>query len=95
MAVRCKIHRAAPILLLSLATATSGAAEVPRGQMLYENHCRQCHGSVAHTRSDRKVRSLEGLERMVWRWQEVLELEWTAAEVAAVVDYLNQRFYHF
>lgn len=68
---------------------------VPRGQMLYENHCMLCHESVVHVRGDRRLRSLPELRATVSSWADYLHLQWGSEEVDDVVTYLNGRHYGF
>lgn len=67
----------------------------PRGEMLYSNHCLNCHESVVHIREQRRVRNLVTLRETVARWSQELGLKWTADEVEDVVLYLNMRYYHY
>lgn len=76
-------------------SAGAAAANVERGQLLYENHCTVCHTSVAHVRSGRKAHSLADIRKQVLRWSKHLDLKWGADEVSDVVDYLNQNYYQF
>jgi len=64
-----------------------------RGQMLYENHCQECHTSVVHIRERHRVRSMDDLEHWVKRWAGTLKLPWNVDDIHDVVDYLNQRYY--
>jgi cytochrome c5 len=64
-----------------------------RGQMLYENHCQDCHTSVVHVREMRRVHSVNDLEHWVKRWAETLKLSWGKDEINDVVNYLNQQYY--
>ena len=95
---------AALVMLLAAGTAgaeadvapalASDAAGAPdRGQMLYENHCRGCHVSVVHIRSNRKAASLEAVRWEVARWSSELQLDWRNEEIADVVEYLDREFY--
>ena len=68
---------------------------VSRGELLYENHCIACHESTAHIRHDRRAKSLPALEGWVIRWSNQQRLNWNAAEITDVVDYLNRRYYKF
>lgn len=77
------------------AGAASAAETVERGQALYENHCADCHKTIAHTRESRLVRNMGQLEQQVDRWQANQNLGWSAEDKAAVVQYLNRRFYKF
>jgi len=66
-----------------------------RGQLLYENHCMVCHTSVVHVREKRQADSTNELYSWVLRWVIERKLEWQRAEIEAVVDYLNKRYYKF
>ena len=46
---------------LLLLVSPLAAQEFERGQALYENHCRSCHESWAHTREGRHVRTVSEL----------------------------------
>lgn len=67
--------------------------ELPRGQLLYENHCQGCHQSVLHIRNNRRAKTVAELKGWVLRWSGELRLGWQAEEVEDVVQYLNRRFY--
>lgn len=64
-----------------------------RGQMLYENHCMQCHESVLHIRERRAVKTLPELRASVTHWAGEAMAPWRAEEIAEVVRYLNDRYY--
>ncbi len=68
---------------------------VPRGQLLYENHCTACHESAAHVRDARRADSLPVLRGWVVQWARYLELRWREDEIGEVVRYLNDRYYRF
>jgi len=88
-----------PLVLVVCTTAMSAvylsaeAAEIDRGQALYENHCKLCHESWAHTREGRKVTSMADLRRRVRAWSIHSGLGWQREEIDEVVDYLNRKFY--
>lgn len=69
------------------------AQEFSRGQALYENHCRSCHESWAHTRDTRKVASMNDLRRRVAAWSAHAGLGWSDEEIGDVADYLARTFY--
>ncbi|MEZ5589519.1 MAG: cytochrome C [Gammaproteobacteria bacterium] len=71
------------------------AADPERGKQLYDNHCTVCHESQVHIREQRKAKTPADLRWQIARWQEVLKLSWTAAEVDDVQDYLNAEYYHY
>jgi cytochrome c len=68
-------------------------AEFERGQALYENHCRFCHESWAHTRSRSRVTSISSLRQRVAAWSTHSGLGWGKEEIDDVTDYLNRHFY--
>ena len=80
--------------LLSFAPAVA-AEEFDRGQALYENHCRECHESWAHSRDGRHVTTLDGLRQRVAAWSIHSSLDWNQQEIDDVADYLNRQFYQF
>lgn len=65
----------------------------PRGQLLYENHCQDCHTSIVHVRDAHRVRTMDDLEHAVSHWAAELKLDWSDDEIGDVVDYLSQRYY--
>ena len=67
--------------------------ELPRGQLLYENHCQGCHQSSLHIRNNRRAKTVAELRGWVLRWSGELRLGWAAEEIEDVVQYLNRRFY--
>ena len=77
------------------ATPKGAERDMPRAQLLYENHCRGCHESVVHVRDKRKATSLAAVEAWVRRWAGEQKLGWDNEEVTAVARYLNDRFYKF
>lgn len=66
-----------------------------RGQLLYENQCHSCHESVVHVRQDHKARNMADIQYWVGRWSQEVGTKWSADEIDAVVQYLNDTFYHY
>ena len=88
--------RLAGITLAGLIVAVPAAAETfDRGQALYENHCKACHDTVAHTRTERRAASRSDIRQWVTTWSFHASLGWSDEEVDDVTDYLNRRIYHF
>ena len=76
--------------------AVPGAyADIERGAQLYDNHCRMCHEPEVHMRATRKVEAFDEIQRRVFAWSEHGGLDWHANDVRDVVEFLNERFYHF
>ena len=72
------------------------------GKALHDASCMQCHASLTggdgnslYDRSDRKVKSLAGLEKRVANCATAADANWTAEQQQQVIDYLNSRFYRF
>jgi cytochrome c553 len=82
------------------AAGTAFAADLDQGAKLHEQHCTGCHASLTggkpstlYTRSDRKVKTLEGLRKQVQRCELSLGLKWFDEDIASVTAYLNQSYY--
>lgn len=71
------------------------AAPATRGQLLYENHCVECHTARMHWRDQRQARDWLTLKAHVWRWQSAARLEWGPQDVEEVARYLNDTIYRF
>jgi cytochrome c5 len=76
-------------------STASDTPALPRGQLLYENHCRKCHESQVHIRENHKARSLADVQGWVYRWQTEEKLGWSTDEINDVSRYLAARFYKF
>jgi hypothetical protein len=81
-----------PLLLAHLPALAAVSGEI---EELYEEHCVRCHGPEVYTRSDRKVTSLEGLQRQVQRCELALGLRWFDEEIAEMAEYLDRNYYQF
>lgn len=93
------------MLALALGTATLPvqAVDIERGKELHDENCTRCHASMMvggdgteiYTRSDRRIDSLEGLNKQVRRCKDSLGMSWPEDQIADVVAYLNRNFYKF
>ena len=81
------------LLVALVAAGEAGAADPDRGADLYRNHCTECHDSLAHKRTQRKVESWESLHEWITRWSRHLELGWSKEEREDVAAYLDARYY--
>jgi cytochrome c5 len=68
---------------------------LPRGQLLYENHCHACHESTVHIRKDHKAKNYADIQYWVGRWSKELDTKWSSEDIEAVAKYLNDTFYHY
>ncbi len=66
-----------------------------RGELLYLNHCLECHESQVHIRVTHHSKNINAIRDEVTRWVKQLELKWTLHDIEDVVDYLNNRYYHY
>ncbi len=82
------------VVLFSLSAPLS-AQGFDRGEELYNNHCKECHEALAHTRHGSKVSSIQDIRSWVGSWSAHSRLDWTGEEINDVANYLNDRFYHF
>ena len=71
------------------------AAELDRGQALYENHCTTCHDATVHTRAARRVQNRGDLQLYVSTWSFHAQLGWSREEIIDVTGYLDHSYYHF
>jgi mono/diheme cytochrome c family protein len=69
--------------------------EPSRGELLYTTHCIACHDLQVHWRDKKLVRNWRSLRAEVYRWQKTASLRWSDADIAAVTQYLNIRYYHY
>src|SRR5690606_15538744 len=47
-----------------------------RGEMLYRNHCIECHHQQIQWREAQIAKDLDGIEREVRRWQDAIGMKW-------------------
>jgi mono/diheme cytochrome c family protein len=83
-------------LSVTPALAKNGSMiDTPRGAMLYENHCIQCHTQQVHWRDKKLATDWESLIKQVDRWQHNAGLRLNENDIEEVSKYLNRNYYHF
>jgi mono/diheme cytochrome c family protein len=94
--------RLIPFLVLSLSLVSPGllsgvahADEVATGRALVAQKCTTCHGDAVYTQAGRSVTTLAALKARIPRCAKAAHADWTPAQIASVVAYLNATFYHF
>lgn len=83
----------AALLLGVLASAPARPVDLERGQVLYENHCRMCHESIAFKRQDKIARNYDEVRAQVVRWQTNTSLRWSAEDIDNVASYVARTYY--
>lgn len=94
------LQRSLLVVLLVLSGNCAAADAQPlrdptRGELLYTTHCIACHDLQVHWRDKRLVKNWRSLRTEVYRWQKTASLRWNDADIAAVTQYLNTRYYHY
>lgn len=90
-------HIIGAVLAVSMAglAQPSLPADAGHGKALVAEHCTSCHDAAIYTRTERRVTTLEGLQKQVRRCELSLGLKWFDEDVADVVAYLNGTYYRF
>lgn len=73
-----------------------------QGKVLHDAACLQCHASISggnayqlYQRSDRKVKTSDGLAKRVKNCALAADVSWTESQRESVVRYLKDSFYQF
>lgn len=82
-------------IIATMASLCAHADEAANdGEMLYRNHCTQCHESQVHIRDTPKATSYQILLAEIERWTKAARVDWGEREISAVAKYLNRLYYH-
>jgi mono/diheme cytochrome c family protein len=90
-----RILLSALFALAVLAPAHAQTTAPSRGQLLYGNHCVECHTSQMHWREQRLARDFPSLKGQVRRFQGLAGLTWSDEDIEAVARHLNDTIYRF
>jgi mono/diheme cytochrome c family protein len=89
-----------PIKLLAACTVLTAAtlpsafgADLERGKVLHDNHCRMCHDSIAYKREKKIADNYAQIQAQVTRWQTNTGLHWSAEDIEDVTAYVARTFY--
>ena len=85
-----------PYILLALAASAltaANAADLERGKMLHENHCRMCHDSIAYKRDNKIASDYAQIKAQVTRWQTNTGLHWSEADIDSVTAFVAKTYY--
>ncbi len=83
----------AALLFALLCAGPAAAAFDPAAH--HEANCTSCHDDSVYTRNNRMINSLPALQAQVARCEANLNTGLFPEEQAAVVDYLNRKYYQF
>lgn len=82
-------------LSVLLAAGQALASDPENGQRLQRKACQRCHDDSIYTRPDSIIFSYKALSNRVHFCERMSGARWNPREIEDVIDYLNQRFYHF
>jgi hypothetical protein len=71
------------------------ADETIDARSLHQQTCQRCHDDSIYTRPDSIIFSLSALKKRVHFCESMAGAGWSEQQINAVIDYLNQRFYHY
>jgi mono/diheme cytochrome c family protein len=77
----------------AVAPVTATAADLERGRMLHENHCRMCHDSIAYKRGERIANDYAQIKAQVTRWQTNTGLRWSEEDIDSVTAFVAKTYY--
>ena len=80
-------------LAASAVAVATNAADLERGRMLHENHCRMCHDSIAYKRGDKIANTYAEVKAQVTRWQTNTGLHWSEADIDSVTAFVAKTYY--
>lgn len=84
---------------LSLLSGAANAALLPgdaaKGKALHDKQCVACHDNKVYTRSDRRVKTVEGLMGRVNGCVRQTGAKLDSKQIDDVIKYLNESFYKF
>ncbi len=75
--------------------ADTVTTDTDRGEMLYNNHCIQCHNEQVYWRDKKLATDSKSLIDQVNRWQHSAGLEWSKTDISEVTRYLNNKYYRY
>ena len=82
--------------LFSSASIAANKIDQAAAQKMHDSKCMTCHKTEVYTRESRQVKSLKALTHQVENCMKgPADANWNNEETAAVIDYLNSKFYKF
>jgi len=65
------------------------------GKSLHKKYCSKCHNSSVYTKADRKIKSLDSLEKRVRGCDANIGSNLEPEELKAITTFLNREYYKF
>lgn len=91
-----------PLLAFLLLFAGAASAEITEqtsiiehGKELHQEYCYKCHTDAVYTRENRFIKTRKALSTQVERCKNNTGAQWFDEDTAAVVEYLDDRYYKF
>lgn len=84
----------AAVLAAVIAVPAHGQ-DLERARMLYDNHCRMCHDSIAFERTAKIATNYAQIKAQVARWQTNTGLRWSEQDIDGVTAYLAKMYYKY
>jgi hypothetical protein len=91
MRLSCCRRLSVPALLFALLPPVSAVGIEDR----YRRDCFACHDEAAYTRAERRIDSHPALVKRVRGCTRAVGGDWSEAEITALVELLEARFYRF
>ena len=74
-------------------TVDAHSEDANRARSLHDTHCIGCHDTKVYTRKNHLARDYAQVLEQTDRWQKNTSLNWDAADVDAVAQYIAKRYY--
>lgn len=83
------------LLYTALLAQPALAGDSSAGKKLYDANCTKCHDTSVHTRQERKIKSLDALDKQLIACAQAAQVKLSDTERGNIAEYLNEQFYKF
>lgn len=87
------IYPAFAVVACALPPLPAQSADLERGRLLHENHCRMCHDSIAYKRGTKIAKNYAEVKAQVVRWQTNTGLHWSGEDIESVTAFVASTYY--
>jgi mono/diheme cytochrome c family protein len=87
------VYPALALMACAVPSVPAHSADLERGRMLHENHCRMCHESIAYKRGKKIANSYPEVRAQVVRWQTNTGLRWSDEDIDNVTAFVASTYY--